>query len=202
MISKFCWCSTFDWKIILWYLDLILIIIFWEKISWFINASEYHCRPSKNWGLSGAKVEKSLIQTLQIPLKVHSFPANPMLINVAYFPSCLTASFPVTLIWYEISCNSVRLCNKKFKYHDYRIFKAMLLRMRVHLYSMLPDEKYEVYIMSVWNNLIKHFLFYKTKRKLVVHALFSSGFVHVFRLKKRERLRRERQPAWRCTVHW
>lgn len=35
----------------------------------------------------------------------------------------------------------------------------MLVRMEVHLYSMLPDEKYEVYIMSVWNNLwdIVHF---------------------------------------------
>lgn len=145
----------------MWYLDWILTIIFWEEISWIINASRYHCRPSKIWGLSGAKVEKSSIQTLQIPLKVHSFPANPMLIYVAYFPSCLTASFPVTLIWYKISCNSVRLCNKKFKYHDYRIFKAMLLRMRVHLYSMLPDEKYKVYIKGVWNNLWDIFHFTK-----------------------------------------
>lgn len=41
----------------------------------------------------------------------------------------------------------------------------MLLRMRVHLYSMLPDEKYEVYIMSVWNNLIKHFFILQNKEK-------------------------------------
>lgn len=45
--------------------------------------------------------------------------------------------------------------------------------------------------MSVRNNLMRHFLFYKRKRKLVVHALFRSGFVQLFRLKKRERLNYE-----------
>lgn len=62
----------------------------------------------------------------------------------------------------------------------------MLLRMRVHLCSMLPDEKYKVYIKGVWNNLWDIFHFTKWIENYLFRHHLVQGLSTFSREKEKE----------------